>query len=199
MGHLSPRVFVDLLDGTVADTAVSHLASCASCRNQLAELRATRQAAFEAGVPEPSPLFWNHLSARVRDAVAGEPAQVAPWWHAEWSWRIAGFASAAAAAIAVAVALQAPNRAPMDVRRASAPDAVVAGSGVGAAVTPSTVLPDDEPLGFVADLMGDLDWDAVSELGLAGRGGADRVVAEMNDGERVELQRLLSEALAGGV
>ena len=52
---------------------------------------------------------------------------------------------------------------------------------------------------FVADLMGDLDWDAVSELGLAGRGGTDRVVAEMNDGERVELRRLLSEALAGGV
>ena len=199
MGHLSPGTFVDLLDGTEPETAVSHLASCASCRNQLAELRATRQAASEAGVPEPSPLFWTHLSARVRDAVAGEPAQVAPWWHVEWSWRAAGFASAAAAAVAVAVALQAPNRAPTDVRPPSRPAAVAAGSEVGAAVTPATVLADDESLGFVADLMGDLDWDAVSELGLTGRGGSDRVVAEMNDGERVELQRLLSEALAGGV
>ena len=197
MGHLSPGVYVDLLDGTVSDTAVSHLASCGSCRHQLAELRVTRQAAAEAGVPEPSPLFWNHLSARVRDAVAEEPAQAAPWWHVEWSWRVAGFASAAAAAVAVAVAVQVPNRAPMDVRPASAPAAVAGGAGAG--IKPATVLPDDESLGFVADLVSDLDWDAVSELGLASHGGADRAVAEMNNGERVELQRLLSEALAGGV
>ena len=34
-------------------------------------------------VPEPSPLFWNHLSARVRDAVAEEPIARA-WWSLYW-------------------------------------------------------------------------------------------------------------------
>ena len=34
-------------------------------------------------VPEPSPLFWNHLSARVRDAVADEPIARA-WWSLYW-------------------------------------------------------------------------------------------------------------------
>jgi hypothetical protein len=34
-------------------------------------------------VPEPSPLFWNHLSARVRDAVAVEPIPRA-WWMTYW-------------------------------------------------------------------------------------------------------------------
>ncbi len=34
-------------------------------------------------VPEPSPLFWNHLSARVRDAVAVEPIPRS-WWTMYW-------------------------------------------------------------------------------------------------------------------
>ena len=34
-------------------------------------------------VPEPSPLFWNHLSARVRDAVAVEPI-ARSWWSLYW-------------------------------------------------------------------------------------------------------------------
>ena len=31
MTHLSPDTFVDLLDGTLADAAVPHLASCDTC------------------------------------------------------------------------------------------------------------------------------------------------------------------------
>ena len=38
----------------------------------------------EVEVPEPSPLFWDHLSARVRDAVAAEPAR--RWWSGVRSW-----------------------------------------------------------------------------------------------------------------
>lgn len=34
-------------------------------------------------VPEPSPLFWNHFSARVRDAVAAEPIP-RTWWMMYW-------------------------------------------------------------------------------------------------------------------
>src|SRR5438132_10596593 len=33
----------------------------------------------EVDVPEPSPLFWNHLSERVREAVANEPAPAPRW------------------------------------------------------------------------------------------------------------------------
>lgn len=195
MAHLSPAAFVDLLDGAVPDAAAPHLAFCVSCQQQLAELRATRQAAGAAGVPEPSPLFWDHLSARVRDAVAAEPVRRARWWGVEVSWRVAVLTSAAAAAVALAaVLLQAPRIAPVPEHPASQP---ALGETVGVQRQAPSV--EDESLGFVADLMGDLDWDAVSELGLASRGGADRAVAEMNNGERVELQRLLGEALAGGV
>ncbi len=49
----------------------AHLETCAACREQAAALardaRATRRA---VDVPEPSPLFWEHFSARVRDGAS---------------------------------------------------------------------------------------------------------------------------------
>ena len=47
--------------------------------------------AAQAEVPEPSPLFWDHFSARVRDAVAAEgaPRRAALFgWSgvSGWSW-----------------------------------------------------------------------------------------------------------------
>lgn len=46
-------------------------------RDLIAEVKAA------GDVPEPSPLFWNHLSARVRDAVAVEPIR-RTWWTSHW-------------------------------------------------------------------------------------------------------------------
>src|SRR5689334_13377184 len=39
----------------------------------------------EVDVPEPSPLFWDHLSQRVRTAVASEPVPQ-PRWAVNWIW-----------------------------------------------------------------------------------------------------------------
>jgi anti-sigma-K factor RskA len=71
--HLSPDEFVDLLDGTLSAARATHLDECPRCRARAEELRATwaRLEAVEA--PEPSPLFWEHFSARVRAAVAVRP------------------------------------------------------------------------------------------------------------------------------
>ena len=49
--------------------------------DEFAELIGEIKAAGE--VPEPSPLFWHHLSARVREAVADEPIARA-WWSLYW-------------------------------------------------------------------------------------------------------------------
>ena len=49
-------------------------------------------------MPEPSPLFWDHLSSRVHDAVAAEGQPRAPWWRIDWSWSSVGLAGAAVAA-----------------------------------------------------------------------------------------------------
>ena len=192
MSHLSPDTFVDLLDGTTREDAVPHLATCEVCRRELDALRATWQAAADADVPEPSPLFWNHLSARVASAVAAEGQTTrAPWWRVGWSWNVAGLAAAAAAAVVVAVLVRpfepaAPRAVP------AAPAAVAAAS---ADAEPLAPLADDESMALVADLASELDWDVVSELGLATEGRAARAVAELDDAERAELRRLLAEAL----
>jgi len=74
MSHLSPSEFIDLADGALADARAAHAASCEACRAQAATVRdALRIAENPGAVPEPSPLFWDHLSARVREAVATEP------------------------------------------------------------------------------------------------------------------------------
>ena len=193
MTHLSPDTFVDLLDGTRAEETVLHLATCDIGRQQLAELRVTWQAAAAVDVPEPSPLFWGHLSARVHNAVAADVQPRAPWWRIDWSWTSVGLAGAAVATLALVAFLQMPRPvAPVSGSASASGSVAVAGVANPEPVTP---LPDDESIGLMADLASDLDWDGVAELGLAPVGGAERAASEMSADERVELQRLLHEAL----
>ena len=51
-------------------------------------------------VPEPSPLFWHHLSARVRESVAAEPMP-GPWWMSYWRPVIAAVGTVAVVGIIV--------------------------------------------------------------------------------------------------
>ena len=193
MTHLSPDTFVDLLDGTLAEETVPHLATCNRCREQLAGLRVTWQAAAAVDVPEPSPLFWDHLSARVHNAVAADEQPRAPWWRVDWSWTSVGLAGAAVAALVLVLFLQMPRPvAPVSGTASASGSGAVAGVANPVPVTP---LPDDESIGLMADLASDLDWDGVAELGLAPVGGVEGAASEMSADERVELQRLLHEAL----
>jgi hypothetical protein len=190
--HLSPETFVDLLEGAIDERAASHLASCAACRAQLAELRSTWQVTVDAEMPEPSPLFWDHLSARIREAVASEPAHRGWLDTFGWRWGIAGVLSAAVAAVALIAVLDTGRPEPAAGSNAAVTQASVSDASSGPAADP---LADDESLGFVADLASNIDWDESGGLGLAARGAADVAVAGLNDDERMELQRLLHEAL----
>jgi len=55
-------------------------------------------------------------------------------------------------------------------------------------------LQEDDSLGFVADLASNINWDNSADSVLT-HGDADRVLADMDAGERAELRRLLDEAL----
>jgi hypothetical protein len=201
VNHLTAQTFVDLLDGAQRETDVPHLAACAACRQHLADIRAAWQATADVEAPEPSPLFWDHLAVRVREAVAAEPRPRASWWEqlriASLTWRIAALASAAAA-VALVVTLQVPRNASTGQQGAvsTPPSAQRVPAPVGVALP---ALADDESMRFVADLASGIDWETAGEIGLRAEGGADRVVSDLDDGERVELRRLLTEAMAGGV
>jgi hypothetical protein len=197
MGHLKPEVFIDIIEGARAEAATPHLAGCAACRRQLADLRAVSLAAADLPVPEPSPLFWDHFSDRVRQVVAAEEAPRRRPWLGDWSWSQMASTSAVAAAAVVAVAALITLVVP---QRHSTPDpatlnrAAIIGSSSDIA---PLGLPDDPSLLLVADLTAEMDWESANEAGISSRfGGADDAVSALNDVEREELQRLLKEALA---
>src|SRR6185295_3903219 len=116
MRHLTTDELVDLVEGTTKDADVPHLAACESCRRQLGDLRTTMTDAASVDVPEPSPLFWHHFSARVREAVASEATPHSGWWRRWLSWPgvMAPLSVVAATVIAmVAVSTPRPTVSPM--------------------------------------------------------------------------------------
>ena len=159
--------------------------------------------AEQSEVPEPSPLFWDHLASRVREDVrraAEQPAEAAGWTgmlRFSW-WRLGGLVSAATAAVALVVSLQTPRIAEAPGAQTAGTPATSVASVPNAAGDLSDSIDQDEPLGFVADLASSVDWDDAAEYGFSLSGEVDRSLGNLDEGERVELQRLLREALGSG-
>lgn len=188
--HLQPDELVDLAEGTRAESSAPHLAGCAVCRLQLSELKAMLSTAAAVDVPEPSPLFWDHFSARVREAVAAEGTPRRSFWT--WPRVVFPAVAVATAVLAVAVTLNTGGGStPLPVP-APAPVAPVA--AVDLLSDPQAA--DDTALTLVAELSSDMDFEAAREAGLAARGSAEHAVTHLTGSELRELQRLLQEELA---
>jgi hypothetical protein len=185
MTHLSDREFVDVLDGEVAADAASHIRDCPTCRERLADLAATLAHARRADVPEPSPLFWDHLSERIRADIASTAAPVRARWLAWPMWLPTG-----GLALIVALALTGP------VRHASP--------------VPARPLAQDVPLhdddraleaaiALTADFFASGDATALESDTLVRPGSAELAAADLTRDEQLELLRLLQlELKAGG-
>ena len=91
MSHLSRDERLLALDGALAGTRQAHLAGCPACRTDVETLGRVLARVRAVDVPEPSPLFWDHLAARVGDAIAREPAPVPArgWWSPRLAWAAA--------------------------------------------------------------------------------------------------------------
>lgn len=194
--HLSGDELIDLAEGARALDTAPHLDACESCRDELAGLRAAMSAATEVSVPEPSPLFWDHLSARVRAAVSQEGwpdresrGSLGSLGSLSGSWTRLMFPIAAGALVAVLIAL-------LITVSGVAPSSP---AGTSSALSPATFgaepLSDDPPLGLVADLTADMDWDTARDAGLTSEGSADHAVTHLSEGELRQLHRLLQKEL----
>lgn len=194
MRHLTEAELLDLAEGAQPESSAGHLASCEVCRRQLTDLRSAMMAAAAVDVPEPSPLFWEHLSVRVREAVDAEGGPSRAGWLLRWpSWRAMVPIGALAMLALTAALMLRPARETSNTADASAGSEI---SDTAADAGDLAQLTDDPSLTLLADLTSDLDWDAASEAGLAPRAGAvDDVVPSLSSEERRELQRLLQEAL----
>ena len=200
--HLSPEELIDLVEGARAEADAPHLQSCEACRHQVAALRSAMSAVADADLPEPSPLFWDHLSQRVREAVAAEerpPSRFGGWrWgralpgapgalSGSWrAWAVAGVV----ASVVISIYVTAPRTSmhPSDAR-----------DGAAAAAVPLEPFgtADDPSLALFADLTEQMDPLSITDVGWSSRVGAvDEVVASLTVDERLELQRLLKEELA---
>src|SRR5438105_8300401 len=84
MRHLQSQELIDLAEGARPESSAVHLQACDECRRRLTDLRAAMSAAATVDVPEPSPLFWDHFSARVHRAIEAERESPAPQFG--WAW-----------------------------------------------------------------------------------------------------------------
>lgn len=194
MRHLTEGELLDLAEGAQPEPSAGHLASCEACRGRLMDLGSAMTAAAAVAVPEPSPLFWEHLSLRVREAVDAEGRPSGAGWLLRWpSWRVvAPIGALVMLALTAALMLRPAHESSTAANTAAGSEI----TGTAADAGDLAQLTDDPSLTLLADLTSDLDWDAASEAGLAPRTGAvDDAVVSLSSGERRELHRLLQEAL----
>jgi len=186
--HLQPDELIDIAEGTRPLSAFPHLTACEMCRMQVADLRSTMSMAAGVEVPEPSPLFWNHFSVRVRDAIAATPE------GNTWRWIWARFRVPIALGLAPAMIVFGMLTARlMDSSTLPSPPSMVF---IAHPPPPSAALPDDSSFNLVADLAGDFDLDDAKAAGLTGQGSAEHEVTHMSEGELQELHRILKEEMA---
>jgi hypothetical protein len=98
MSHLSRDERLLALDGALEAARQAHVASCPACRADVEGLGTVLARVRAVDVPEPSPLFWDHLAARVGDAIAREPApsMAGGWWAPRLTWAAVAVLVAAA-------------------------------------------------------------------------------------------------------
>jgi hypothetical protein len=198
MTHLSPAELVDAIDDALTPSRTEHLERCAGCCARVAELRLTFDAARGAEVPEPSPLYWPHMAARIRERIAGEA--IVPAWRAR-PWRDV-FTLHALAPIASAAALVAAVCAGgLMVRGVSSPVPSVPSVVAGGAPADLMAEPDDSDVWQVlTSAAADVPVEDAHAAGMAVPSGAvDRAMQRLTPAELTELGRLLQSELRGPV
>jgi hypothetical protein len=163
-----------------------HLAVCEQCRRAVAGDRALLDLARAVDVPEPSPLFWDHFSARVAARLREEPGSGRA--RARLPWR---FLAPLAATVTLLVVIVVIGTRPASPPLASAGFAPAVPSA-SATATVDQGAADDDAWALLGQLAGDFDVETLGDsLGHSFPGGSDPVVWQLNDGERAELTRLL--------
>lgn len=187
MTHLTSEQLIEAAEGAIPAERFPHLDQCETCRANVATLRAlVADVGDTSDVPEPSPLFWEHLSRRVREATAEEPVPApARWWNVAWRPVVALAMVGGAVALAVLVrggSVQPP---------AAVQPAEVVASAAETAVS-------DDSVDVVTAVAGDMSFDELRAADLIpSRGAVDLAVSSLTEAQQRELMRLVREELIG--
>jgi len=190
MTHLTTDEIVDAVEGALDSAGHAHLDACAACRSEVERLAATLSVSRSVTIPEPSPLFWDHFSQRVRTAVAEEPpAHAWPLWL---RWPVlAPLTALGLLLIALMTAVPQSRNTPGSV----APVVATAIDQPNAA-DPDPELAVDSAWAFIEESVGPLDVETAQQAGIAASlGEAERAALHLTDAEQVELVKLLEQEL----
>lgn len=196
--HLSEVELVDLAEGALDSRRAAHVESCATCREEGEALRAMLRDAASIEVPDPSLLFWEHFPARVRGAVAAEPAAGRFAWEWPGTRGLVSFAAAAAVLIAVfsGVYLVRPARVgPMASRAVAGPAGVTSPAADGQ--IDGLPDPDNEAVWDVLTAAAStVELNDAHDVGMHVHPATiDHAVQALSAAERTELGRLLQSEL----
>jgi hypothetical protein len=204
MMHLRESEFIDFADGRLPPSRATHLETCAACRREAEELRDVLRAASDVDMPEPSPLFWDHFSARVSDVVSGEAPGAGESWAAGAAGLLMPIAVVAALVIAVVSATLLPRFArtsSTDGTLASShtPDGSVAPAGGRSGVERDATVreapveaQDAEVWAVLTSAASDMGLEEAHAAGMRAHPAAiDHAVQRLNQAELTELGRLL--------
>jgi hypothetical protein len=177
------------LDGGLDAARRAHLDTCAACRSEIEALGGVLARVRAVDVPEPSPLFWDHLARRVGDAIAQEPAPARrrAWWAPRLAWAVVALAATAVGAGYVAR------------HRAVAPPvtAHVVAPASADAIAPSPMADDlapDEGWALIAATADEAGVDAFAPQA----GQAEWTISSLSAEERDALAKELAAELAPG-
>jgi len=198
--HLRDSEFVDFAEGTLAPSRAGHLDTCARCRDEAEQVAASLRDVSSVEMPEPSPLFWDHFSARVRQQVAHEAPEPAHWWSSVGVRALVPLVAALAVLIAFVSTALLPR-----ITRSTPAAGELASSHVTPAVSPAAADPDflspfdDQDAAVWAVLTAAASDMRVDEAHAAGMGAhigaVDHEVTHLNQAELKELNRLLQSEL----
>lgn len=178
MNHLTSDEMIDAVEGVLDPERREHLKVCPDCAREVEALAAVLKEARAVDIAEPSPLFWNHFSARVRTAIQSETPSGGNW--ARWMKFILAPAAALAVIVIGILAVMPKSTPPAISTDASTQD----------------IAPPDDSWAVVADLVGTIDLDSAAAEGLSIRPGTAELAAlELTADEQRELGRLLRAEL----
>ncbi len=193
--HLSDHEILAVVEGRADEGVQAHAAACGRCAERIEPLRAVLARVRADEIPEPSPLFWSHLSARVAAAVAEEQvAAGGAGWRLPWGWKSAAMLAAAAACVVAAVVLGTGREGgpdgPVLTGTVSRPVAASADAEAGPA--------DDGTFDLVAAIIARLGGEGAGDAGFdLAPGSVERAARRLSPDERDALVRVLEEELAG--
>jgi hypothetical protein len=195
MTHLSEEHLLELLDGGTSEA--SHLESCAACREKLDTLRQMMALVRDDQVSEPSPLFWQHFSERVRLAIdddsGGEESLSVRWWtRGGWRWALAGVAAVLIATLVVVTSTRTERTDLVENRPASSAPSV----GSAGADDLSWAPPVDDSWAMVVGVAESLDLESAADAGLTVQpGSVDQAVGRLSDEEQRDLAGIIQAEL----